>query len=150
MHEADFMNPHEKDIIKRLRRGKRVNISAIARELGLPISTVADRIRKIDEKYVVKRSSLLDYSKMGYVSNHIIAIRTKPEEKERMLNFLKQQGCVNSIFHTNSNFSFLIEVVFRENFEFINWIEKMRAEFPIEMQSFQILKVEDKERFLPE
>lgn len=144
------MNSHEKEIIKRLRRGKKVNVSAIAREMKLPVSTVADKIKKIDEKYVIKRSSLLNYSRLGYVSNHMLAIKARPSEKEGLLGFLKQQGCVNSIYHTNSNFSFLVEVVFRDNLEFINWLERMRAEFPIEMQTFQILKVEDKERFLPE
>lgn len=143
------MNTKEREILKRLRHGKRVNVSAIARELKLPISTVADRIKRIDKRYVLKRSSLLDYSTFGYVSNHMLAIKAGQGEKEQMLQFLKQQNCVNSIYHTNSNFSFLVEVVFRDNLEFINWLESTRSMFQADIDSFQILKVEDKEKFIP-
>ncbi len=140
---------NEKEIIKHLREGKRVNISAIARELGVPISTVADRIRKIEQKYVMKRSSLLDYAKLGYNSNQMIALKVAREKKKMLLDFLKQQKQVNSIYSTNSDYSFLVEVVCRNHFEFITWLDELKMKFPLEITSFQILKTEGKEMFVP-
>lgn len=144
------MNNNEKKIMKHLRQGKKVNISAIARELSIPISTVADNLRRIEEKYVVKRSSLLDFKTLGYSSHNLIAIKSDPQQKIEILNFLKQQKCANSIYHTNSGFSFIVEVVCKDSFEFINWVEDMNRKFPIEFETFQILKIEDSERFVPE
>ncbi|MFC1733893.1 Lrp/AsnC family transcriptional regulator [candidate division KSB1 bacterium] len=144
------MNPKEKEIIQHLRKGKRVNISAIARELDVPISTIADRIRKIEQKYIMKRSSLLDYAKIGYNSNQMLAIKVDREKKSLLLDFLKKQKHVNSIYSINSNFSFLIELVCRNHFEFITWLDEIKMKFPLEITSFQILKVEDKEMFVPE
>ena len=70
------MKNAEKEIIEHLRKGKRVNISEIARKLGLPISTVSDRIRRIEQKYVLKRASLLDFPKTGYNAHAMLAIKT--------------------------------------------------------------------------
>ncbi len=150
MGDENSMNQNEKEIMKHLRQGKKLNISAIARELSLPISTVADKLKRIEEKYVTKRSSLLDYKSLGYTAHHIVAIKASPHQKSEVLDFLKQQKCVNSVYHTNSSFSFLIEVVCRDSFQFINWVEQLKSKFSVELQPFQILKVEERERFMPE
>ena len=142
------MKQKEKEMIKYLRKGKRVNISEIARELNLPISTVRDRINRIEEKYILKRSSLLDYKKIGYSANVILAVKIDSKKRE-FLDFLKEQKCINSIYRINSGYNFLFEVVFRDSLQLINWIEKIKALFVLEIISFQILKVEEKEKFIP-
>ena len=144
------MNQGEKEIMKHLRQGKKLNISAIARELDIPISTVADKLKRIEEKYVSKRSSLLDYKSLGYTAHHIVAIKSSPQQKNEILDFLKSQKCVNSIYHTNSNFSFLVELVCKDSFYFINWMDQLKSKFALELQPFQILKIEERERFMPE
>src|SRR3989338_4223286 len=142
------MEQKDNEIIRHLRSGKRVNISAIARELRIPVSTVADRIRKIDERYVMKRASLLDYPKLGYTSNQMMAIKIEPKLKSSLLDFLKNENCVNAIYCINSDFSFLVEVVCRNHFEFINWLENAKSRFPFQADMFHILKVEEKEKFV--
>ncbi|MCX6707126.1 MAG: Lrp/AsnC family transcriptional regulator [Candidatus Woesearchaeota archaeon] len=144
------MNPNEKEIIKCLRHGKRVNVSAIAREMKLPVSTVADKIRKIDRKYVIKRSSLLDYPALGYLSHHMLAVKVNGNAKQEFLDCMKEDRSISSIYHTNSNFTFLLEIVCKDSYEFVRWIENIRSKYPVDISSFQILKVEDKERFMPE
>ena len=143
------MKQKEKEIIKHLRKGKRVNISSIARELELPISTVSDAIRRIEKRYVLKRSSLLDYHKLGYYANAVVVIKIDSKQKHALLDFLKEQNCVNSIFHVNSGFNFLVEIVCKDNLELLNWIEDVKTKFDVEIMSFQILKVVEKERFVP-
>jgi len=142
------MNEKEKQIIKYLRKGKRVNISEIARELSLPISTVSDRIKRVEEKYVFKRSSLLDYKKMGYYANYVLAVKINSRQKKDFLNFLKSQKCINSIYFINSGFNFLLEIILKDNLQLIDWIEKLKSKFDLELIQFQILKIKDKEIFL--
>ena len=144
------MKQKEKEIVSYLRQGKRVNISEIARELKLPISTVSDRIKRIEEKYILKRSSLLDYNKAGYFVNAFLAMKVSSSKKQALLDFLKKQPCVNSIFIVNSGFNLLIEVVFKENIGLLNWIEQMKSRFKIEILLLQVLKVEEKEVFVPD
>jgi DNA-binding Lrp family transcriptional regulator len=143
------MKQSETEIIRYIRSGKRVNISEIARELKLPISTVSDRIKKIEQRYILKRSSILDYRKIGYLANEVLAIKVDSRHKQDFLNFLKKQNCVNSIYFIDSGFSFLVEIVCKDNFELIGWIEEVKSKFSLEMVSFQVLKVEEKEKFVP-
>ncbi len=142
------MNEKEKEIIEHLRRGK-INISEIARELNLPISTVSDRIKKIEEKYLAKRTSLLDFEKLGYNSCAILAIKVNSEKKIPLFDFLKQQNCINSIYYTNSGYDFLVEIVCKSNLELLNWIECNQINFQAQITHYPILKIADKERFVP-
>ena len=142
------MKQTDLEIIDCLRQG-RISISEMARKLKMPISTVRDRIKNIEEKFVVKHSSLLDYSKLGYSSNAILAVKISPKEKKDFLKFLKRQSCVNSIYHINSGFNFLIELVCKDNFALRNWIEEIKSAYFLEIILFQILKTEEKEKFIP-
>ena len=143
------MNENEKDIIRHLRKGKRVNISQIARDLREPISTVSDRIKRIDKKYVMKRSSLLDFQNLGYFAHELIALKARINQKEDLLEYLRTQNCVNTIYATNTDYSYLIELVCRDHLELVNWIEQLKSTFEVQLDSFQILKIEEKERFMP-
>jgi DNA-binding Lrp family transcriptional regulator len=144
------MDQNEKEILRRLRHGKRVNVSAIAREMKLPVSTVADKIKKIDRKYVIKRSSLLDYPALGYLSHHMLVVKVSSTAKQDFLNIMKEDRSVSSIYHTNSGFTFLLEIVCKDSYEFVRWLENIRSRYPVDINSYQILKIEDKEKFLPE
>jgi len=138
-----------KEIIKRMRSGKRLNISEVARELNLPISTVSDRIRKIEENFVRKRTSLLEYPKLGYHSHAKIAVSINHNKKQGLLDFLREQECVNSIFHINTGYDFLIEVVHKNPIELKSWVLEMKSMFGAEAQIFNILRIEKVEGFMP-
>jgi Lrp/AsnC family transcriptional regulator for asnA, asnC and gidA len=143
------LKEHEKELISHMRHGKRLNVSKIARKLSLPISTVSDRIRKIEKNYVVKRASILDYHKVGYLANAQIAFRLEAHKKKPFLEFLKNEECVNMISHINSGYDFLVEIVCRDAIELKSWLESVHAGFSPGVIIFQVLKVEDKERFVP-
>ena len=142
------MKTKEKEILSYLREGV-VNISKIARELQLPVSTVSDRIKRLETKYVLKRSSLLDYSKVGCHSNSILVIKVESTNKKAFFDFLKKQKCVNSLYRTNSNFDFLVEVVFKKNIDLYKWIEVTQDKYLVAITEYPILSVELKERFVP-
>ncbi len=144
------MKQKEREIIHHLRKGKRVNISAIARELKLPISTVAESIKRIEEKYITKHTSLLDYNKIGYSANAFLAIKINRDQRRPFLDFLKKQACVNSIYSVNSGYNILAEIVCKDGLDMANWIEDVKSKFSTEVAHFQVLKTEEKERFVPE
>ena len=144
------MNQKERDIINYLRtNGKRPNISRVARELKLPISTVSERIKNIEKKYILKHSPLLDYKKAGYFANVFLAVKVDSKQRRPFLDFLKNQSCVNSIYCVNSSYNFLIEVVCKDSLDLVNWVDKFKKRFSAELTQFQVLKTEEKEKFVP-
>ncbi|MBN2111783.1 Lrp/AsnC family transcriptional regulator [Candidatus Woesearchaeota archaeon] len=142
------MKKEDKEIIKRMRKGKRLNISRIARSLNMPVSTLSDRIRRIEQKYVIKRASLLNYAMLGYFAHAKIAVKVEPEKRKEFLDFLKEQACVNSIYHINSGFDFFVEVIFRNAIDMKRWVEGAKNRFNFDLQTFQILKIEQREAFM--
>ena len=144
------MQREEMEIIRQMRSGKRLNVSRIARDLHLPISTVSDRIKRVEKKYVLKHSALLNNQSTGYFASAVLAIKASPEKKPEVLSFLAEQSCINSIYHTNSGYNFLVEAIFKDNLALLSWIEGIKFRFGLEVVHFPILKVEKKETFVPE
>ena len=139
----------DKEIIKLMRNGKRLNISEIARELDMPTSTVNDAIKRLEEKYGVKHSSLLDYSKLDYAANAQLAVKISSMQKEEFLGFVKSEKCVNSIHHVDPDYDFLLEIVFKDAIKLKEWVEMIQIRFSAEVNTFHILKTEKKEEFVP-
>ena len=131
-----------------MRKGKRLNISRIARLLNMPISTLSDRIKRIEKNYIIKRSSLLNYSTLGYFAHAKLAIKIEREKRQEFIDFLKEEKCVNSIYHINSGFDFFIDVIFKNAIEMKRWMEDSKNKFNLDMQTFQILKIEQREGFM--
>lgn len=142
------MNKKYSDIINYMRKGKRFNVSKVARALNLPVSTVSDRVRKIEEDYTIKRVSLLNYQKLGYLANAKLAVKASMETKESFLDFIKSERCVNSIYHINSGYDFLIDVVFRDASKMKDWIDTAKSMFGVDIIKFTVLKTEVKEGFV--
>lgn len=143
------MKDSEKEIIQQIRKGKRATISSIARTLKAPISTISDRIRKIEEKYVIKRSSILDFEKVGYYANSLLLVKIKPVNKINFIEFLKNDGNVNSVFITNSHCDLVVETVFENQYKAKEWMTNASMMFDAEISSIPILKTEEKEKFIP-
>ena len=143
------MKDSEKEIIRHIRQGKRATISSIARNLKQPISTISDRIKRVEEKYVTKRSSILDFEKVGYFANHLVMIKANPLKKEILMSFLKDDVNVNSIFLTNSGYDMVTETVFENQLKAKEWMNCLKDKFGAEITTIPILKIEDKEKFVP-
>ena len=47
------------------------------------------------------------------------------------------------------DYHFFVEVVLRNNFEFITWLDMLKSISQVDITSFQVLKVEEKEKFVP-
>ncbi|MBU0616031.1 MAG: Lrp/AsnC family transcriptional regulator [Nanoarchaeota archaeon] len=142
------MKQTEKEIIQYLRQGKRLNISDIARKLSIPISTLRDRIIRIENSYITKRASIIDFEKTGHNASAIVAIKTK-DAREELLEFLKQDQMVNSIWRINTGYDYMAEIICKDNMELYSWIDRLNVRFNTEFNIFNILKTEDKEKFIP-
>jgi len=142
------MKQNEKEIIKIIRSGKKVNMSEIARELDIPVTTATDRVKRISDKYVNKHSVILDYHKAGYTANAIVAIKAR-ERKNELFDFLKEDNNVNSLFHTNSDFHFLVELVCKDNLELYSKLDNLKNVYGCEVTPYHILKTEEREKFIP-
>ena len=106
------MNSTNLKIITHLRKNSRHSVVNIAKNLEMPVSTVYDKLNRLQKEGIIKKhSTIVDFPKIGY--NHQVKFVLKIEHSQikELLNFLKKHQNVNSIYEINSEFDFLVETV---------------------------------------
>ncbi|MCK4669758.1 MAG: Lrp/AsnC family transcriptional regulator [Nanoarchaeota archaeon] len=135
-------------LIAALRKDARKKSSKIAKELHMPVTSVHENIAK-NRGYLKKYTALLNFDKLGYFIRANLAFAVAPEDKDRLMQFLQKQDCVNSLYKINAGFDFLVEVVFQTLDEleaFIEVIEKNHIIYG--KQVHHILKEIVREKFM--
>jgi len=140
----------EKDlqILKHLRKNNRGTLTGISKSTGIPVTTVYDRIKMLDQNQIIKKSvCLLDFSKLGFHVKAHFALKVK--EREQFLEFIAKQDCLNSLYRINHGFDFLFEAIFRDMNETRAFSEFIEKNFTVlNKQFYYILEDLKQEEFL--
>lgn len=115
-------------IINALRKNSRTSLKKMATKLGLPVSTVCDRVSKYQKNGVLRHTSLLDFRKASYHIRHIVAIAV-PNDKKKVMEYLEKHPSINNLYSINSGFDFLIETIFRDDREFAEFMRILRTQY---------------------
>ena len=143
-----MVDAKEKALIALLRKNSRISLLEMSRKTGIPLSTVHDRMRKIEEKGYLSHVSLLDFTKVG-AGIHLFISFDANRNREDVLLFLSEHPSVNSIFQVDSGNRFLIETVFRNIKEMQEWNEKVDAFGISGRREHQVIEPIKRESFLP-
>ncbi len=135
----------EKDhlILACLRRNARASLAQISRETGIPVSTVFDRIKRIERKYLIKHTSILDLQALGKALRVNIIFSSQLPKVE---HYLFSSPKVNSVYRTDSGF--FVEGIFSNMAElqdFYNDLDSLGAK---DRKEFHILDELKREEFL--
>lgn len=122
----------DKIIITHLRKDGRKNVTEIAKEVKIPATTIYDRLRLMQRKYVKRNALLLEFDKIGYPVTCYITINVKADKKDNLNSYLMDQGNVNSLFRMNYGSKVLIEGVFRSINQLDRFMEEIRSRFDVE------------------
>jgi len=143
------MNEKELKIISHLRKDARVSLASISQEVGMPISTVYDRIIRLHQNNIIKRQTILvDFSKLGYHHHVKLALKIEKSQKVELINFLKNNHSVNTIHEINNSFDLLIETYHQDIKTYIEFIDNLQECFDIiEMNEYQIIDEIQNEKF---
>ncbi|MBW3013294.1 Lrp/AsnC family transcriptional regulator [Candidatus Woesearchaeota archaeon] len=141
----------EKDsqIIRELRKNSRASLKEIAERLGLPSSTVHDKVRRFEGNIIEKHTTLLNFKELGYFSHFFLSLKTKREKRNELKEFLKSSRYSNTVYQVNDKFDFLVEVVFYNLKEAQDFFDQLKECFPIEdLYVHSIIDNVKKEEFL--
>jgi len=122
----------DKVIITHLRRDGRKNVTDISKEVKIPATTIYDRLRLLQRKYVKKNAMLMEFDKMGYPVTCFITINVKSDKKDNLNSYLMGHGNVNSLFKLNYGSKILIEGVFKSINQLDKFIEEVQSRFEVE------------------
>ncbi len=133
-------------ILSELRKNSRQSLAEISRKTNIPISTVFDKLIKLDKLIIKKNVSLFNFDKMGYgiKVNFIVKCKKKQEIKDFLLN----KTNVNSVYGINNGSDFIIECLFKTMCELELFKEEL-ADFGIEdLKEHHIIEEIKREDFL--
>lgn len=137
-------------IISLLRRNSRQSLALIARKVGVPSSTLFDKMGAYEKKFIYKHTTLLDFGKLGFSTKVQIALEVPLGKKEQVQEFLSKHKNINSLYKINHGFDFLMECIFKNQADAKNFIEQLQANFGIEHSYiFDVLEELKKEEFVP-
>jgi DNA-binding Lrp family transcriptional regulator len=101
-------------VLKKLRADSRATLTAMSNSLGMPVSTVFEKVKKLRKSVVVKCVDLVDFEKLGFVVRANFMVRTEERKREQLKELVLKHKNVNSVFRTNNGFDFFIETIFSD------------------------------------
>lgn len=141
-----MLNQRELLIIAELRKNSRQSLAEIARKTNIPISTIFDKLIKLNKIIIEKNVSLFNFDKVGY--NVRVNFIIKCNKKKELKNFLLNKPNVNSAHGINNGANFLIECFFK-SFSELELFKEELADFGIEdLKEHHIVEEIKKEEFL--
>ena len=143
-----MMSDKDAWIMSYLRRNARENITDIAKDTGIPATTIYDRVRSQEKKFVKRYVTLLDFAKMCLNTTAVMAINCSSNRQE-VQKFLMSHPNINSLHRINFGCDFLAECVFRDLKEFEQFRDRMERDYHIDrMHLFTVVEELKKEGFL--
>jgi DNA-binding Lrp family transcriptional regulator len=141
------MNQKDMQILKYLRQNSRIKLTSISKKTKIPISTIFDKIKQ--NEYIVKYTSIIDFSKLGYYTRANIIIKVDREDKDRFKEYLIKNENINSVFKINNGFDFMFEAIFKQITDLETFYENLEKRFKIiDSKSFFLIEDLKREDFM--
>ncbi len=124
-----MLSENDLKILARLRLNAKEKLNKIAKDIGIPVSTIYDKVRSQERKFIKRFCCLVDFSKLGY--GHTAHIAIKAENKDACLAFLTSHHSINSLYKVDNEFDYLAEGVFKDYQDANRFLQQMKISVPI-------------------
>jgi Lrp/AsnC family leucine-responsive transcriptional regulator len=143
------MDKRDMVILSYLRQNARETLTKMSRLTQIPVSTIFDKLRNIEDYVIKKHTTLLDFGKLGFSIRATLFISVKKEKKAETANFLLMHQNVNNLLKINNGYDFMIEVVFKSITELETFKEKIDEKFGIKTsETYFIIEDIKREAFM--
>ena len=141
-----MLNDKELLMLNLLRQNCRQSLAKISRKIDMPVSTVFDKLAKLEDKFIKKHTTLIDFAKLGY--NIRVNFLIRSTSKNDLLSFLQNHKNVNSIYFLQGDFDLYAETVFKDLKSFEEFLEPLSNLYIIKRKMFYIIEDVKREAFL--
>jgi Lrp/AsnC family transcriptional regulator, regulator for asnA, asnC and gidA len=142
----------EKDLelISHLRKNARKKVTNISKEMNMPVTTIYDKIRAHERKGIIKKHvSIIDFRKLGYNVNVMMAFRVNRDKRAALQEYLTQHKNINSLFRVDYGHDFMVEMMFEDIGKMHEFIDNAQKNFGIEEPKiFNVIDEIKREEFM--
>lgn len=118
-------------IAAHLRRNARMKLTELSRRVGLPVSTLFDRVHNLNELGIKKLTALLDFPAVGFGTCATILFKVHSGKRDELRNYLLKALPVNSLMRVNNGYDFMAECVFQGMRELEEFCEKLETSYGV-------------------
>ncbi len=126
-----ILDPADKIILRELLLDSRKSIRRISRKIGIPSSTIYDRIKKLEKNRVIRKYTIvLDEKKLGYTVKALILINVDGKKIREVEEEIARNPNVQVVLDITGEFDIAVIAVFRsieELDKFVKSLLKMPA-----------------------
>ncbi len=126
-----ILDPADKIILRELLSDSRKSIRRISRKIGIPSSTIYDRIKKLEKNRVIRKYTIvLDEKKLGYTVKALILINVDGKKIREVEEEIARNPNVQVVLDITGEFDIAVIAVFRsieELDKFVKSLLKMPA-----------------------
>ncbi|MDD5086426.1 MAG: Lrp/AsnC family transcriptional regulator [Candidatus Nanoarchaeia archaeon] len=118
-------------VISYLRQNARETLTRLSKKTHIPVSTIYDKIKTNENNLIIKYTSLLDFSKIGFNTRANLMLKVKREKRDELKDYLMKHHNINSLFKVNNGFDFMVDVIFKHIKDMEDFIEILEQRFSI-------------------
>lgn len=122
-------------VLSHLRRNARMPLTKMSRATKIPVSTIFDKLKEMEQRIIDRHTVLMDFRKLGFDLKVNMLLKLPQNNRVRCRKFLRASEKVNSISAISNGFDFLIECIFKD-------MDEMNA-FVRSLDPFQVMQKED-------
>lgn len=104
----------EKKILMQLRDNSRMSLTELSKKINIPVSTIFDKLKKLEQDVIVKNTTLYDFAKLGCPLKVNYVIKARENCRDTVKDFLLTSRMVNSLFRTNNGNDFYVDAMFKD------------------------------------
>lgn len=135
-------------IVSQLRKNARASLMAMSKTIGMPHSTIHQKVKDFEGNIIRKHTTLIDFKKLGFLSHCFLIVKVKKEYREALKTHFLQHKNTNSFFRTNGEYDFLVEIIFQDIGEQKEFTEEIIQHFGAEIQKVDVIEPLFQEGFL--
>ncbi|MBR9693382.1 Lrp/AsnC family transcriptional regulator [Candidatus Woesearchaeota archaeon] len=139
----------ERVLLSHFRKNARESLTAISRRTRVPVSTIFDKLKHYEQSFIRKHTTLVDFSKLGYLTRANVMLKVGIEHRSVVRDFLMKHEHVNSLFKVNNGYDFLAEMVFQHIKDLEDFLEMLEQKFDVKDKTvFYIIEDICREEFM--
>ena len=118
-------------LICNLRSDARTTLTELSKRTKVPISTVFDKLRNYENKFILKHTTLLDFNKFGFFARANVILKVGKKQVESIREYLSNHPNVNCLYKINNGFDFQVELIFKHMQYLEEFLDQLSSKFII-------------------
>jgi Lrp/AsnC family transcriptional regulator for asnA, asnC and gidA len=149
-YKSETLDQADLKLLGHLRTNARDTLTRISQETEIPISSIFDKLKRLEKMNVIKRyTSLLELNKIGIHVRVLLLVKPYKSSKGNLADWLIEKRPVNWLLRINGKWKLAAECLFPNIKNLESFIEDLEKSFRgVEFSVFYIIEDLKSEGFL--